>query len=164
MPFAAVPARSTAFLRSSNAARQIWASHNRGRTVCSSGGASGAMEPDVLAAVQAIHASPTKAVFAVTGGGAQARRTLLALGRASVNSPPLACMFATAVVWSPGCVVAAVRAWRVGNGARSSGALLSTCTCGLPGARARQVCERRYGPRPGAASLPQGGASASARA
>lgn len=79
MPFAAVPARSTAILRSSNAARQIWASHNRGRAVCSSGGASSSMEPDVLAAVQAIHSSPTKAVFAVTGGGAQARRTLLVL-------------------------------------------------------------------------------------
>jgi hypothetical protein len=71
MPFAAVPARSSTLLRSRHAARLLWASQ-RGRAVCSS---SGAMEPEVVAAVQAIHASPTKAVFAVTGGGAQARRT-----------------------------------------------------------------------------------------
>lgn len=73
MPFAGVPARSTAILRSRQAARLLWTSHARGRAVYSS--ASGAMDPDVLAAVQAIHAGPTKAVFAVTGGGAQARCT-----------------------------------------------------------------------------------------
>ena len=110
------------------------------------------MEASVQAVIENIHASPTKAVVVVAGGGSQAR---MQAARAARAAPHACCAHG---LRSTGPGVVAVRARGVRHRAGGACAILPPLHALLPGTRTRQVRERRHGATHGAAGVPASGA------